>query len=40
MSKRENNIIIKYTLMPYSVDDDYELFFELSLKELVKNTIE
>lgn len=40
MSKRENNIIIKYTLMPYSVDDDYELFFELSLKELVKNTKE
>jgi hypothetical protein len=41
MSKKDNKkeeMIIKYTLMPFNIDDDYEHFFSLSLRELAKNT--
>lgn len=38
MSKSKNDIIIKYTLMPFNEEDDYEHFFNLSLRELAKNT--
>lgn len=39
MSKKNNDeMIVKYTLMPLNEDDDYEHFFSLSLRELAKNT--
>ena len=38
MSKDKNEMIIKYTLMPYNKEEDYEHFFSLSLRELAKNT--
>ena len=38
MSKKERDLIIKYTLMPFNEEDDYERFFSLSLRELAKNT--
>ena len=38
MSKNKDDIIIKYTLMPFNEEDDYEHFFNLSLRELAKNT--
>ncbi len=38
MSKKDNDMIVKYTLMPFNKDDDYEHFFSLSLRELAKNT--
>lgn len=34
----KDDMIIKYTLMPLNEDDDYEHFFNLSLRELAKNT--
>ena len=37
MSKKEE-MIIKYTLMPYNQEEDYEHYFSLSLRELAKNT--
>ena len=39
MSKKDKDeMIVKYTLMPFNIDDDYEHFFSLSLRELAKNT--
>ena len=39
MSKKNNDeMIVKYTLMPFNEEDDYEHFFSLSLRELAKNT--
>lgn len=39
MSRNEKDeMIIKYTLMPFNDDEDYEHFFSLSLRELAKNT--
>ena len=38
MSKDKNEMIVKYTLMPYNKEEDYEHFFSLSLRELAKNT--
>ena len=39
MSKKNNDdMIVKYTLMPLNEEDDYEHFFSLSLRELAKNT--
>jgi hypothetical protein len=39
MSKNEKDeMIVKYTLMPFNDDEDYEHFFSLSLRELAKNT--
>ena len=38
MSKDKDEMIVKYTLMPFNDDDDYEHFFSLSLRELAKNT--
>lgn len=38
MSKEKADMIIKYTLMPYNEEEDYEHFFSLSLRELAKNT--
>ena len=39
MSKKDNDeMIVKYTLMPFNEEDDYEHFFSLSLRELAKNT--
>ena len=34
----KDDMIIKYTLMPLNEDDDYEHFFNLSLRELAKKT--
>ena len=36
MSKDE--MIVKYTLMPFNEEEDYEHFFSLSLREFAKNT--
>jgi hypothetical protein len=36
--KNDDEMIVKYTLMPLNEDDDYEHFFSLSLRELAKNT--
>ena len=39
MSRNEKDeMIVKYTLMPFNDDEDYEHFFSLSLRELAKNT--
>lgn len=38
MSKNNDEMIVKYTLMPFNEEDDYEHFFSLSLRELAKNT--
>ena len=38
MSKNNDDMIVKYTLMPLNEEDDYEHFFSLSLRELAKNT--
>lgn len=38
MSKEKDEMIVKYTLMPYNDEEDYEHFFSLSLRELAKNT--
>ena len=38
MSKKDNDMIVKYTLMPFNEEEDYEHFFSLSLRELAKNT--
>jgi hypothetical protein len=38
MSKNNDDMIVKYTLMPFNEEDDYEHFFSLSLRELAKNT--
>ena len=39
MSKKNNDdMIVKYTLMPFNEEEDYEHFFSLSLRELAKNT--
>lgn len=38
MSSKKEEMIIKYTLMPYNKEDDYEHYFSLSLRELAKNT--
>lgn len=38
MSKKDNDMIVKYTLMPFNEDDDYEQFFSLSLRDFAKNT--
>lgn len=38
MGKNKDEILIKYTLMPYNEEDDYEHFFSLSLREFAKNT--
>ena len=35
---KEDEILIKYTLMPFNEEDDYEHFFSLSLREFAKNT--
>lgn len=36
--KNKEEMIIKYTLMPYNTEEDYEHYFSLSLRELAKNT--
>lgn len=38
MSKKDFDMIVKYTLMPYNKEDDYENFFSLSLREFAKAT--
>ena len=38
MSKNNDDMIVKYTLMPFNEEEDYEHFFSLSLRELAKNT--
>ena len=38
MGKNKDEIIVKYTLMPFNNDDDYEHYFSLSLREFAKNT--
>ena len=38
MGKNKDEILIKYTLMPFNEEDDYEHFFSLSLREFAKNT--
>ena len=38
MSKNNDEMIVKYTLMPFNEEEDYEHFFSLSLRELAKNT--
>ena len=39
MSKKNDDMmIVKYTLMPFNEEEDYEHFFSLSLRELAKNT--
>ena len=38
MSKNNDEMIVKYTLMPFNEEEDYEHFFNLSLRELAKNT--
>ena len=39
MSKKDyDDMIVKYTLMPYNEEEDYEHFFSLSLRELAKAT--
>lgn len=38
MSKNNDDMIVKYTLMPFNEEEDYEHFFSLSLREFAKNT--
>jgi hypothetical protein len=38
MGKNKDEILIKYTLMPFNEEDDYEHFFSLSLRDFAKNT--
>ena len=38
MSKNKSEMIVKYTLMPFNKEEDYEHFFSLSLREFAKST--
>lgn len=38
MGRNKDEMIIKYTLMPFNDEDDYEHYFSLSLREFAKNT--